>query len=88
MDTYGYLYQDTFDPVDPSRNLIAKNNAGCNNGHFWLHGDLLANITYILVVTTNASNVKGAFSVVSTGVANVHFSPIGEYDYSIIHGCP
>ena len=29
---YGYLYQDTFNPFDPSRNLLVENDDECGKG--------------------------------------------------------
>jgi hypothetical protein len=80
METYGYLYRDTFDPVDPSRNLIANSNSSCANQQFWLQPFLQANSTYILLVTTLHANMTGALSVMSQGVANVSFTRLGEYE--------
>jgi hypothetical protein len=82
MDTYGYLYTGTFDPVDPSRNRIDSNSDGCDNQQFWLHSFLQANSAYTLVVTTLHTNVTGAFSIVSHGESDVSFTRLGEY---VIH---
>lgn len=80
MNTSGYLYRDTFDPLDPSRNLIANNSYGCDGQPFWLNSFPQANGAYILVVVVKTlhANVTGEFSIISKGVANVSFQRLGE----------
>ena len=80
IGTYGYLYQYTFDPMNPSRNLISQNGAGCDNRQFWLQSSLQRDTVYVLVVTTSVEDVMGAFSIVSKGVANLTFRRLGESD--------
>ena len=73
MKTYGCLYQDTFNLVDPSLNQIASNADGCNNGQFRLQSFLQKSTTYILVVTSFAEGATGPFSILIIGGANVSF---------------
>ena len=80
MDTYGYLYRDTFDPFEPSRNQIASDDDDCNGGQFRLEHLLQKNTTYILVVTTHQSNVQGPFTVIATSEeSRVHFTRLSKY---------
>jgi hypothetical protein len=71
MDTYGYLYNDTFDPASPSKNRMSSDDDGCGNRQFWLQAHLQRNITYILVVTTYNQNTLGSFSMLALGGASV-----------------
>lgn len=84
MHIYGSLYEDAFDPANRSRNLIANNHTDCNNRRFWLYSVLRTDITYILVITTNSTNVTGAFSVVSSGLATFEFTRLGKYHYYLV----
>ncbi len=52
IDTYGYIYQDSFDPFNPSVNLILENDQSCPDEQFKLTVNLQVDIKYILVVTT------------------------------------
>lgn len=82
MDTFGYIYQDTFDPFDlESADLVASDNDGCEYQQFRLCLFLQANTSYILVVTTHAESVTGPFSVSAVGGGEISFTEmdrIGE----------
>ena len=73
----GYLYQDTFNPFDPSLNLLSESDRECGGHQFWLNTSLLSNTTYILVATTDIPGRTGAFSIRSFGIENLPFSRIG-----------
>ena len=83
MDTYGYLYQDRFDPVDPSTNRIISNDDGCDDGQFRLQYFLQKSTSYILVVTSYRENTTGPFSIRTWGGGNVSFIRMGK---CICHG--
>ena len=76
MDTYGYIYKDTFDSSDPAVNLIAGNDNTGGNKQFQLNIFLEALTQYILVVTTYDAGERGVFSIVATGPASINFSPM------------
>ena len=78
IDTYGYIYRSTFDPFDLSSALFADDNDGCDSQQFRLCVYLQTNTTYILVVTTNAASVTGAFSVTVVRGAEVTFTRMGS----------
>ena len=81
MDTYGYLYRESFNPLDPSCNMIPNDGDGCGQGQFWLSRFLFANTTYILVVSTSISAAKGTkFSIAAAGGATVSFTRLGEFN--------
>ena len=85
IGTYGYLYHDTFDTLDPPHNLIAKDFDGCGYRCFWLRPRFLQKTTtYILVVTTYWGDVAGAFNIIAVGNANISFFRLSEYHgYSV-----
>ncbi|CAF1445173.1 unnamed protein product [Adineta ricciae] len=63
MDTYGYIYEDNFDPLQPFGNLIAQHGGKCNQHQlkFFIH--LQENTKYILVVTTFYPNRIRNFTI-------------------------
>jgi hypothetical protein len=63
MDTYGYIYENSFDPTSPFVNLIKSNDDNNRAGQFKLNIDLQTGTEYILVVTTYNANVTGAFTI-------------------------
>jgi hypothetical protein len=71
IDTYGYLYQFSFDPSYPSYNLIASDDDGAGDLQFQISLYLQSGRTYILVVTTLSTSITGSFSVRVVGPASV-----------------
>ncbi|CAF1552686.1 unnamed protein product, partial [Adineta ricciae] len=74
MDTYGYLYNSTFDPLIPSQNLIVQNDDDAGNHQFKLRYLFQSAETYILVVTTYYINTTGSFTLTATGEGSVIFN--------------
>ncbi|CAF3713812.1 unnamed protein product [Rotaria socialis] len=74
IDTYGYLYINSFDPASPSSNLLLENDDGGGSGQFGLTYSLLIDSIYVLVATTYYPNVTGLFSVSAPGPGFVTFS--------------
>ncbi len=83
IDIYGYLYNDSFNPFNPSENFLSKNDDYCNNNQFKLFIYLQSSTTYVLVVTTYASNVRGSFSIFAYGPNNITLNRIGECIYNL-----
>nr|ACD54717.1 NHL repeat containing protein-like protein [Adineta vaga] len=79
IDTYGYLYKDDFDPLQPFGNLITQHNGKCNQGQLKFFIDIEANTKYILVVTTYYSNTTGNFTIFISGENNVTVQYFGMY---------
>ncbi len=52
MNTYGYLYNNSFDPSSPSQNLITPYYESNSDGRFPIIYSLQSYQTYILVVAT------------------------------------
>ena len=80
VDTFGYIYEDSFNPFNPSENLLSQSNDQCND-QFKLVTNLQVSSTYVLVVTTFGPNVTGEISIIVSGPNNVSFNPISEYCY-------
>jgi hypothetical protein len=70
-NTYGLIYNNSFNPFNPAENLLSEDGFGCVEYQFHLKVHIQPNITYILVVTTFYPNVKGDFLVHVTGPGNV-----------------
>lgn len=74
VDTYGYLYNDIFDPSSPSSNLLLQDDEGAGNGQFKLTFAFEPDLTYILVCTTFSPYTMGSFYVSASGPGSVTFS--------------
>ncbi|CAF1657006.1 unnamed protein product [Adineta ricciae] len=68
MHTYGYIYQNNFDPLRPSSNKLFEHNGTCNQEQFKFIVDLQINTRYILVVTTFHSYTTGRYSLSISGL--------------------
>lgn len=78
VDTYGYLYASSFDPLNPTVNLVGLNDDGAGNAQFLISYNLQTNTRYILVFTTYSAFVTASFSVVATGPGQVYFNLINS----------
>jgi hypothetical protein len=78
MDTYGFLYNDSFNPIYPYRNLFMRDDDGAGYGQFKLTTFFEANITYVLVVTTFERLESGSFSIFTSGPNDVRLNPIPD----------
>ncbi len=77
LDTYGYLYDGSFNPSNPSLNLVAQNDDGLGGLQFYISVYLLSGRKYTLVATThNAGNI-GSFTIAALGPNYLSFSLIG-----------
>ena len=74
VDTYGYLYNSSFDPFSPSLNLLLQDDESGYNRQFKLTFVFEPDLIYILVVTTFNSNTTGSFSISGSGPGSVTFS--------------
>jgi hypothetical protein len=76
INTYGYLYSNSFNPLNIEENLITGNDDATQNLQFYVQHRLTSTKTYILVVTTNEQMVRGSFLIFSYGPKEVKFSPM------------
>jgi len=84
MDTYGYIYKDKFDPMNPLENWLHSNDDGGSNLQFRLDIRLFVDMTYVLVVTTYDSRGTGKFSISVFGNNTVTLEHLSEYIYICI----
>lgn len=72
IDTFGYLYAQSFNPSNPNANVIAfDDDSGGNGNQFRINKNLQYGITYILVVTTYATTTTDRVGVIASGPDSV-----------------
>ncbi|CAF4115977.1 unnamed protein product, partial [Rotaria magnacalcarata] len=71
MDTYGYLYNNSFDKTKLSLNLVTQDDNSGGSQQFKLTSILQSGVRYILIVTTSSPAVRGKFQVISSGPARI-----------------
>ncbi|CAF3999531.1 unnamed protein product, partial [Adineta steineri] len=88
IDAYGYIYQNDFNPLKPSENLLLSHDGECNDGQFKLIIDLEINTRYILVVTTQYPKIIGNFTIFISGSNNISLSPFNPKQSTCVIGDP
>lgn len=78
IDDFGYLYVNGFDSLNTSQNLLDSNDDSASSNNFQLNRTLQTGVTYILVYTTYAANVTGAFIITATGPQRITFSRVNK----------
>ena len=73
MDTCGYIYNNSFDPIFPIQNLLWSDDDGGGNWQFMFKIPLQTVAEYILVATTHYHENTGTFSIIATGPGPVTF---------------
>ncbi len=71
INTYVYIYNNTFYPDDPSVNLLTQDDNNGRNRQLQLTVFLKPWTSYLLLVTTSSRNVTGNFSIVASGPTEV-----------------
>ncbi len=84
MDTYEFLYRNTFNPLSPSENLIVAQGDKGSDLQFRLNTRLDGDMTYVLVMTTYSFKDTGAFSIIVQGPNKVILERLSEYTYVYI----
>ncbi|CAF1152441.1 unnamed protein product [Adineta steineri] len=74
IDPYGSIYNNKFNPLDPSENLLDKDYAHYSDMQFKLDIHLDVDIIYVLVMTTFESKDTGDFSINVSGENEVIFN--------------
>lgn len=74
MDTYGYIYNNTFNASISRINLLQENNDDAGKFQFLLNITLLSSAQYTMVVTTYLPRNIGSFSIFAIGPGSVYFS--------------
>jgi hypothetical protein len=72
LDTYGYIYNNTFNTSNPAANLFSQDDDSAGNRQFkmavYLRPDFM---TYVLVATTHSAGMTGSFSIIASGPTKV-----------------
>jgi hypothetical protein len=69
IDSYGLLYNGTFNASNPFHQIISQNDNGLSYPQFLLSGTLEQGIMYTLIYTTALPFVTGNFSIIASGPA-------------------
>jgi hypothetical protein len=81
IDVSDSVYENDFDPLDPSKNIVTQKNETIHDHLFDFIAYLETNRKYILVVTTTLPDKTGPFSIIVFGPNNVRFSRLGKCLY-------
>jgi hypothetical protein len=76
IDTYGYLYNNSFNSSFPNQNLLTQDGEDDGDNRYDFIYFLESSVLYVAVATTYSSSVTGAFSIITTGPASVGFSQL------------
>ncbi|CAF4047292.1 unnamed protein product, partial [Rotaria sp. Silwood1] len=71
IDSFGYLYVNSFNSSNITSNLVTSNDDSGGNAQFLVIYTLQAGTTYILIFTTYSPNVITSFSIMALGPARV-----------------
>lgn len=74
VDTYGYLYVNSFNPSNTALNLITQDDDSAGNLQFLMQSSLQSTNRYILVVTTYSVRMTASYSVTVTGPSRAYFN--------------
>ncbi|UJR24221.1 hypothetical protein I4U23_027188 [Adineta vaga] len=90
MDTFTYLYKNSFNASRPFLNFIASSDDGDINQQLQISYNLQSARRYILVVTTTRENIRGTFQIIAVGSSSVYFEqilPATYYYQSLCDSC-
>ncbi|CAF1171189.1 unnamed protein product [Adineta steineri] len=75
INTFGDIYKDDFNPINPFENLLSQNYRACSSPDFKFVVYLHTDTKYILVVTTSSPNMTGDFYIETSGPNNITLDP-------------
>lgn len=76
IDTFGYMYWNTFRPNQIWSNRVSSNDDSGQNYQFKFSSALYRRNKYFLVVTTYLTNITGNIDVLVSGPASLDLVPI------------
>jgi hypothetical protein len=79
IDAYEFIYKNTFNPLNPSENLLYAEVDSGSDLQFRLNIHLRGGMTYVLVMTTYQIKETGAFSIIVQGPNKVILNRLSEY---------
>ena len=74
FDSFGYLYENRFDPNDATSYLLLSDDDSAGERQFALRANLRANVVYIVVVTSYNPQESGSYSVNVSGPSVARFN--------------
>ncbi|CAF0784744.1 unnamed protein product [Adineta steineri] len=86
MDTFGDIYKDDFNPMNPIESQLSQVYRSCFHLNFRFSVYLYASTKYILVVTTSSPNMTGRFSILTSGPNNITLDPYTQSQTSCFIG--
>jgi len=86
LDTLGYFYDTSFDPYNPSVNLVTSDDNSGIETQFRIEATLQPGRTYILVVTTSQVALTGVFWITARGPASISLTLMPSEGKSIESG--
>jgi hypothetical protein len=79
IDTFGFIYENKFNPLNTTENLLASDDNGGDSGsQFKFELPLYVDTTYILVVPTFSPKQIGEIKINLLGLTNVIFKRLSE----------
>jgi len=84
FNVVGYIYKDSFNPLNPFINLMPQKSFFCGNRQLKLIPYFQANTMYVLVITTFNPNVTGDLQVGVSGPKNVSLTISSKYLYYFV----
>jgi hypothetical protein len=86
IDAYGFIYRNTFNPLNPLENLLHEEDDSDSNLQFRLNIRLSGGMTYVLLMTTYRLKETGTFSIIVLGTNEVILERLSKYIY-ILREC-
>jgi len=83
INTYGYLYEKSFDPFNTSVNLLMEDNDNAENEQFILTALLRPSTIYVLVVTSFSPSVMGRFSIIASSTSFMNLTRVSYHRTTI-----
>ena len=81
IDAYGSIYKNTFNPLNPSENLLQTDGDSYDDLQFTLDVPLSTNMTYVLVTATDRLEETIPFSIIVQGAEEVILERLSKYMY-------
>ncbi len=81
IDAYGFIYKNTFNPLNPSENLLHAEVDRSFDLQFRLNIRLSSGMTYVFVMTTYQLKEIGKFSITIQGPNKVIHERLSEYKH-------
>jgi hypothetical protein len=79
INTYGYLYEKSFDPFNTSVNLLMEDDDNAENEQFKLTALLRPSTIYLLVVTSFSPSVIGRFSIIASSTSFINLTRVSYH---------